>query len=71
VLAPPDTTDTGSSTGVPDGLGVLSGDCGLIDAMELGSPEPFVFTGAIDFGVVGYDYDLLTPAASRSTTRAT
>lgn len=58
------TGDTGGSTGTtgdPDGLGMISGECGLIDAMELGSPAPFVFTSAIDFGVIGYDYDLLTP----------
>ncbi|MFY0539816.1 hypothetical protein [Nannocystis pusilla] len=55
-----DTTTGDTTTGEPGELGVLSGDCGLIDLMELESPEPFVFTGAIDFGVVGYDYDLLT-----------
>ncbi len=58
------TGDTGESTGTtgdPDGLGMISGECGLIDAMELESPAPFVFTSAIDFGVIGYDYDLLTP----------
>jgi hypothetical protein len=61
-----DTGDTGdTSTGTRDGLGVLYGDCGLIDAMELDSPEPFVFTGSIDFGVVGYDYDLLTPGGQQ------
>ena len=55
------STSTGdTTTGEPGELGVLSGDCGLIDLMELESPEPFVFTGAIDFGVVGYDYELLT-----------
>lgn len=58
---PGTSTSTGdTTTGEPGELGVLSGDCGLIDLMELESPEPFVFTGAIDFGVVGYDYDLLT-----------
>ncbi|MCY1071046.1 hypothetical protein OV090_40265 [Nannocystis sp. RBIL2] len=55
-----DTTTGDTTTGEPGELGELSGDCGLIDLMELESPEPFVFTGAIDFGVVGYDYDLLT-----------
>lgn len=55
-----DTTTGDTTTGEPGELGVLSGDCGLIDLMELESPGPFVFTGAIDFGVVGYDYDLLT-----------
>ncbi|WAS95994.1 hypothetical protein [Nannocystis punicea] len=60
------TTSTGdTTTGDADGLGVLSGDCGLIDLMELESPDPFVFTGAIDFGVLGYDYDLLTPGGQQ------
>jgi len=62
------TSDTGESTGTtgdPDGLGVISGDCGLIDAMELESPTPFVFTSAIDFGNIGYDYDLLTPGGQQ------
>lgn len=61
-----DESTTGTSTtGAQDGLGELSGDCGLIDAMELSSPDPFVFTGAIDFGVTGYDYDLLTPGGQQ------
>lgn len=62
------TGDTGGSTGTtgdPDGFGVISGECGLIDAMELESPSPFVFTSAIDFGVIGYDYDLLTPGGQQ------
>lgn len=63
------TSSTGSGTDGTTGglgeLGVLSGDCGLIDAMELNSPEPFVFSGAIDFGVVGYDYELLTPGGQQ------
>ncbi len=56
-------TDTGDGTGTgePGELGVISGECGLIDAMELESPQPFVFTSAIDFGVVGLDESLLTP----------
>lgn len=49
------------TTGPDPGLGVLSGDCGLIDAMELDSASPFTFQGAIDFGMVGFDYDMLTP----------
>jgi hypothetical protein len=59
-----DTSGSGSSDGTtgPDpGLGVISGDCGLIDAMELDSPSPFTFESAIDFGMVGFDYDMLTP----------
>ncbi|MBK7827981.1 hypothetical protein [Nannocystis sp.] len=54
------TTSTGT-TGDPEALGTLSGDCGLIDAMELESPAPFVFTNAIDLGVGGFDEALLTP----------
>ena len=64
-----DTTsaDTASdtTTGAPDGFGVISGDCGLIDAMELNSPMAYVFTGAIDFGMTGFDYDLLTPGGQQ------
>jgi len=59
-----DTGDTGTTDPI-DELGVLAGDCGLIDAMELTSPDPFVFTGAIDFGMIGYDYDLLTPGGQQ------
>lgn len=62
------TTDstTGSSssestTGPDPGLGVIAGDCGLIDAMELDSPSPFTFQNSIDFGRIGFDYDMLTP----------
>jgi hypothetical protein len=60
------STDDGSTgavgtTGPDPGLGVISGDCGLIDAMELDSPSPFTFENAIDFGMVGFDYDMLTP----------
>ena len=58
------TSDTGTTDPI-DELGVLSGDCGLIDAMELNSPSAFVFSGAIDFGMVGYDYDLLTPGGQQ------
>jgi hypothetical protein len=57
--------DTTGTTGDVAGLGTLSGDCGLLDAMEVESPEPFVFTGAIDFGMIGFDYDLLTPGGQQ------
>ncbi|HEY0138930.1 MAG TPA: hypothetical protein VGB85_32815 [Nannocystis sp.] len=59
--------DTGgtSTTGDADGLGEIMGDCGLIDAMEVESPAPFVFNSAIDFGMLGYDYDLLTPGGQQ------
>lgn len=66
----PDSTGDGSgdassssdgTTGALPGLGMISGECGLIDAMELDSPSAFTFQNAIDFGVVGWDYDMLTP----------
>jgi hypothetical protein len=62
---PDTTTGTTGTTGDPGGLGVISGDCGLIDAMELTSPQPFVFSGAIDFGLDGFDYDQLTPGGQQ------
>ncbi|MCY1059779.1 hypothetical protein [Nannocystis sp. SCPEA4] len=59
------TSTTDGTTGEPGELGTISGDCGLLDVMELESPDPFVFSGAIDFGVLGYDYDLLTPGGQQ------
>ncbi|MBL8970602.1 MAG: hypothetical protein JNK56_08495 [Myxococcales bacterium] len=56
------TSDTSGTTGAAEGLGVLSGECGLIDAMELESPQAFVFSNAIDLGVDGFDEALLTPS---------
>lgn len=50
-----------SSTGEAGGLGAISGECGTISATEIESPEPLLFVNAIDFGDVGYDYELLTP----------
>lgn len=55
------TEESGSSTGAAAGLGELSGECGLIDAMELRSASPFTFENAIDFRDAGFDYDELTP----------
>lgn len=55
------SSGTEGTTGPEPGLGVISGDCGLIDALELDSPSPFTFENAIDFGEVGFDYDMLTP----------
>lgn len=49
-----------STTGGSSGLGELSGECGTIDAMVLDSTEPSFFVNEIDFGDIGYDYDLLT-----------
>jgi hypothetical protein len=56
-----DSGSSDSTTGALPGLGVISGDCGMIDAMELDSPSAFTFENAIDFGMVGFDYDMLTP----------
>jgi hypothetical protein len=55
------TTGTSGTTGDAEGLGMLSGECGLIDAMELESPAPFVFANAIDLGLGGFEEQLLTP----------
>lgn len=62
-----DTTSTGddTTTGGSDGLGELSGDCGLIDAMELESPQAFTFANTIDLGVGGFDEALLTPGGQQ------
>lgn len=56
-----DSTSATDSTGEPPALGTISGDCGLLDAMELDSGSPFTFENAIDFRGLGFDYDLLTP----------
>lgn len=59
-----DTEGSGSSdstTGPLPGLGEIAGECGLIDAMELDSPSAFTFQNAIDFGAIGFDYNMLTP----------
>ncbi|MCX4247580.1 hypothetical protein [Paraliomyxa miuraensis] len=58
-----DSTDTtaSDSTGEAPALGTISGECGLIDALELDSPSAFTFENAIDFRDLGFDYDLLTP----------
>ena len=59
--APADSTGTEDTTGAEPALGMLSGDCGLIDAMELDAGSAFTFENAIDFRELGFDYDLLTP----------
>ncbi len=56
-----DSTGSGESSGGDDGLGMLSGQCGLVDAMELRSPAPNTIENAIDFRRLGFDYDQLTP----------
>ncbi len=58
-----DTGDTGDTAPpeVPlDGLGAISGDCGVLDD-ELTSADPARFLNAIDFGEIGFDYDQLSP----------
>ncbi|MGB1014123.1 MAG: hypothetical protein ACPG4T_08325 [Nannocystaceae bacterium] len=52
------TTETGNE---PMELGEIDGECGLIDAMMIESPEPFLINNSIDFGQIGFDYDALTP----------
>ncbi len=47
------------------GLGEIEGDCGLIDAMEVTAPDPFVFTNSIDFGSSSFDYDALTEGGQK------
>lgn len=62
------TADSTGSSGTTDGdtgLGVISGECGLIDAMELDSPSAFTFDNSIDFFRLGFDYDLLTPGGQQ------
>ena len=59
------TSDSSTSTGDSDALGMISGECGLIDAMELESPQPFVFANAIDLGAGGFDEALLTPGGQQ------
>lgn len=60
-----ESTTSDSSTGDSDALGMISGECGLIDAMELESPQPFVFANAIDLGAGGFDEALLTPGGQQ------
>ncbi len=60
--------DTGSDTELDsdtelfepaDGFGVISGDCGPLDATEIVSDSPFVFQSAIDLPA-GFDDNLLS-----------
>lgn len=51
-----------SSTGGADrGLGALRGECGVLDAVALTGEQPGFIVNTLDFGDVGFDYDLLTP----------
>jgi hypothetical protein len=51
----------GSVTVPLDGFGIITGECGLIDAMEIESPSSFVFQNTIDFEMNMYDYNKLSP----------
>ncbi len=42
------------------GLGVLTGECGVLDDDEWGASTPFFFINAIDFGSAGFDKNLLS-----------
>ncbi len=63
----PDAGDPGPADVAPDtgaepltGLGVLSGECGVLDDDEWGAATPFLFRNAVDLGALGWDEDLLT-----------
>lgn len=50
-----------SSAGGDTGLGTLLGDCGVLDLAALSGDEPGFIVNTIDFGELGFDYELLTP----------
>jgi len=58
--APADDDDSG---GHDDGYGSLSGDCGVLDAVELASGLSRLFRNAIDFGDTPFEEDLLGEGA--------
>ncbi len=52
----------GGSGAVPlPGFGLISGACGVIDAMQLESPDPVVYRDTIDFAMDVYDRSKLSP----------
>jgi hypothetical protein len=52
----------GSSAMVPlPGFGMISGDCGVIEAMQIQSPDPIVYRDTIDFAMDVYDRSKLSP----------
>jgi hypothetical protein len=56
----------GGSAGVPlDGLGAISGDCGVLDASEIQSPSPFVFRNTLDFAMDSFDYAKLSDGGKK------
>jgi len=54
-----------SSTGGGEALGELMGRCGVLEAMDLTSDEPGFIVNTLDFGEVGFDYELLTPGGQQ------
>lgn len=52
---------TASSTGGEAELGDIMGRCGVLDVAALTGDEPGFILNTLDFGDVGFDYDLLTP----------
>jgi hypothetical protein len=53
--------DPGPSVPLP-GFGAVTGECGVLDEVEWGSTQPFLFRNALDFGSTAFDVSLLTPA---------
>jgi len=52
----------GNASMVPlPGFGMISGACGVIDAMQIDSPDPIVYRDTIDFGLDVYDRSKLSP----------
>ncbi len=64
----PDLSDAEPDMPLSMPIGILSGECGVIDQMDLASEEPQVIRGAIDFGEEGFEdvlKDRLTPGGLR------
>lgn len=52
----------GGSSAIPlPGFGMISGACGIIDAMQIESPDPMVVRDSIDFAMDVYDRSKLSP----------
>jgi hypothetical protein len=68
---PPDTdvVDTDPVDTAPPvplaGFGAISGDCGVLDAAEWGSTDPFLFRGDIDFGTAAFSASVLSPGGQQ------
>lgn len=43
------------------GFGTITGACGVVDAMQIESPDPVVFRDTIDFAMDVYDREKLSP----------